>query len=136
MSCTIYGLQEAMSIFDSHFDDVICGRKVDAEGFSMSMRRHTADPKHVGDGIVIGTKSDIEDMLGYMGRFFKLKITEPLTIDNPEKLLGGMVMGTSTGFAQRCLESHIDEFMEATGMASASPLGTPGEKAYATTEGE
>ena len=43
---------------------------------------------------------------------------------------------TPAGFAQRCLESHIDEFLEAIGMTSASPVGTPGEKADAKTEGE
>ena len=55
-----------MADFDSHFDDVLCGRKVTEDGFAMSLQRHTADPaswsgmgmlmaKHVDDGIVIGT---------------------------------------------------------------------------------
>ena len=98
MNCTIYGLQEAMAEFDSHFDAALCGRKADTEDFRMSMRRHTADPaawsgmsvhmaKYVDDGIAIGTKTDMEDMLSYMGKFFKLKITDALVIGSPENCL-------------------------------------------------
>ena len=147
MSCAIYGLQEAMSDFDSHFGDLLCGGRAIAEGLKMGMSRHTADPaswsgmgiymaKHVDDGIVVGPMAMIQEAMIGLKRFFKLKVREALSAGSAEKLLGGMIRRTPRGFAQMCLAKHIEEFLEATGMQGASPVVSPGEKSDAKKEDE
>ena len=124
MNCTVYGLQEAMVDFDTHFDDVFCG-KVEPDGRDMmQMTRHVSDPacwsgegthvvKHVDDGVVVGPAECVNEVLAKLGQYFKLKVTDELATGRPEKLLGGYICRIKDGFVQYCKESLIDEFVVA-----------------------
>ena len=147
LECALYGLNESMVDFDTHFDAVVTGETV-YEGFvTMSMKRHKTEPaswsgaavhlaKHVDDGIVVGTKDGVDTFVSELHQYFLLKMSEELDEHTWVKFLAGEYKRIPGGFAQRCTPSLYDRLFSTLGLERASSMSTPGLKAEAKRETE
>ena len=147
LRCTLYGLQEAMVDFDTHFDNIVQGQTT-FDGYPvMSMKRCVSGPaawysdyvkmvKHVDDGIVVADEEPMEDFLHDLQKYFQLKINEYLEVGVTQKYLGGLITRYSTGFFQQCLPQHYESLFSMLGLENGSAVVTPGDKSDSKREGE
>ena len=97
--------------FDTHFENVVCGRVDDEKKAVMTFIRLVSDPsvyvervkkcalsKHVEDGLITGPKIEVTQALVDLKQHFLLKVTDYLTEGQTEKYLGRFITRIATGF--------------------------------------
>ena len=150
LRCAAYGLEESMVDFDTHFENVVCGRVDDTTKAVMTFVRLVSDPsvyverkkkcamsKHVDDGLVTGPKADVAQTLVELKQHFLLKVTDYMSEGQTEKYLGRFITRIATGFSIKCnpaLIASMAELLGLSGLTTAVP--TPGVKTDARVEGE
>ena len=147
LRCTLYGLQEAMVDFDTHFDNIVQGVTTYEDYPVMNMRRCTADPaawfseeikmvKHVDDGVVVAKEQPMELFLHDLQKYFQLKLNEHLEVGMTQKYLGGLLTRIPSGFFQQCLPQHYESLFAMLGLEHGSSVVTPGDKSDSKRLGE
>ena len=97
--------------FDTHFENVVCGRIDDTTKAVMTFVRLLSDPsvyverkrkcamsKHVDDGLVTGPKADVAQTLVELKQHFLLKVTDYMSEGQTEKYLGRFMNEDRHGF--------------------------------------
>ena len=131
LRCTIYGLKEAMVDFDQHFEE--------ANVQHMGMRRLVSDPavyandqtgvimsKHVDDGLMIGSETAVEEYEAKLSEHFMLKSSEFMAVDAEHVYLGKVIRRIEGGFAVRCGDKLVENFLESLELADCKSVPTPG----------
>lgn len=92
--------------------------------------------KHVDNGIPVGERGEIDDVLRKLKAYFLMKETSELNIGMSQKFLGRVITRAGKGFEITGTEDLILSMAGVLGWGSASGVSTRGVKAEARRDDE
>ena len=123
-------MEETMIDFDDQFDSVVSEITVYPDLPTQQLQRLTSDPaawrdgsselrvsKHVDDGCILGTRSDLDLFGEQLGRYFMLKVNAPM---------GDYIHRTPQGLSIRCRQEIFERMYALFGPSRGNEVATPG----------
>ena len=147
--CVLYGLNEGMCDFDSHFENVVTGTIGDESRPKMALKRSVADSacyydllarltllKHVDDGMIVAGEKESDKFIEDLGAYFLLKPSGFMKEGSAQKFLGRWFERVPLGFQMWSDEALLKSLLNVLGLESCSGVATPGVKAEMRIENE
>ena len=149
LNVVLYGLNEGMCDFDSHFENVVTGKLEDATKSKLHLKRLLSDSacyfdrarrlallKHVDDGMIVAGEKESDKFIEELGEHFLLKPTGFLKVGEPAKFLGRWFERVQVGFDFWVDPALLKSLLAELGLTTCAGVPTPGVKAEQRKEGE
>ena len=128
LNCVLYGLNEGMCDFDSHFENVVTGAIEDEARPKLALKRSVADSacyydlpsrlsllKHVDDGMVVAGETENDKFIEDLGACFLLKPSGFMKESSAQKFLGRWFERVPIGISDVVRRSLVEELVGPVG---------------------
>ena len=122
------GLRDASRLFHEHFAAVLTSRP----GFTRSEAQPTLFVDlanvfiavHVDDLIMVGSSSQLSEVVGEMGRCFAMKVTHPLSASSTQTYVGARYLRHGDAIWELPTARYVTGMLNEHGMQNATPVVT------------
>ena len=124
------GLRNASRLFHEHFAAVLTSRL----GFTQSeaqptlfvdLVRNVYIAVHVDDLIMVGSSSQLYEVVGEMKQYFTMKVTLPLSASSTQTYVGGKYLRHGDATWESPTARYVTGMLNEHGMQNAKPVVTP-----------
>ena len=123
-------LRDASRLFHEHFAAVLTSRL----GFTRSeaqptlfvdLARNVFIAVHVDDLIMIGSSSQLSEVVGEMKQYFTMKVTRPLSASSTQKYVGARYLRHGDAISELPTARYVTGMLNEHGMQNVKPVVTP-----------
>ena len=91
----------------------------------MDLARNVFIAVHVDDFIVVGSSSQLSEVVGEMKRYFTMEVTHPLSASSTQTYLGARYLRHVDAIWELPTARHVTGMLNEHGMQNAKPVVTP-----------
>ena len=124
------GLRDASRLFHEHFAAVLTSRLCFTRSGAqptlfVDLARNVFIAVHVDDLIMVGSSSQLSEVVGEMMQYFTMKVTHPLSASSTETYVGARCLGHGDAIWELPTARYVTGMLNEHGMQNAKLVVTP-----------
>ena len=120
------GLRDASRLFHEHFASRLGFTRSEAQPTLFAgLARNVFIAVHVDDLIMVGSSSQLYEVVGEMKQYFTMKVTHPLSASSTQTHVGSRYLRHGDAIWELPTARHVTGMLNEHGVQSAEPVVTP-----------
>ena len=91
----------------------------------MGLARNVFIAVHVDDLIMVGSSSQLYEVVGEMKQYFSMKVTHPLSASSTQTCVGARYLRHGNAIRELPTTRYVEDMLNEHGMKDAKPVVTP-----------